>query len=75
MKLSSVLSALALASTAAAVPSFARRGDEADEDEVAKLTNSIKAKVFDELDERENALTKRGEKATCTARNVVFRRE
>jgi tyrosinase len=75
MKLSSIVSAFALASTAAALPSLTPRADSADQEEVAKLTESIRADILEELDEREAKLAKRGETATCNARNVVFRRE
>lgn len=73
MKFSSI--ALALASTASALPSLVERADASDQAEVTNLTESIRASILDELDARETKLAKRGEKATCSAKNVVFRRE
>lgn len=75
MKLSSIVSAFALATSASALPSLSPRADAGDQQEVAKLTESIRSDILAELDEREEKLAKRGEKATCTAKNVVFRRE
>ncbi|KAL2208404.1 Di-copper centre-containing protein [Sarocladium strictum] len=75
MKLSSIVSAFALATSASALPSLSPRADAGDQQEVAKLTESIRSDILAELDEREETLAKRGEKATCTAKNVVFRRE
>lgn len=75
MKLSSIVSAYWLAATAAAVPALVPRADAEDQAAVAELTDSIRASILAELDEREEKLAKRGEAATCHARNVVFRRE
>jgi tyrosinase len=73
MKFSCVV--LALTTTASALPSLVERADAADQAEVAGLTKSIRASILGELNAREEKLAKRGEKATCSAKNVVFRRE
>jgi tyrosinase len=77
MKAAAVLTSLLLgASTSWAMPTVEVRNDPAaDAEAVADLTASIRASVLSNLDEREAKLLKRGEKATCTARNIVFRRE
>lgn len=77
MKAAAVLTSLLLgASTSWALPTVEVRNDPAaDAEAVADLTASIRASVLNNLDEREAKLLKRGEKATCTARNIVFRRE
>lgn len=77
MKAAAVLTSLLVgASTTWAVPTVQPRDDlAADAESFADLTASIRADVLSGLDKREAKLLKRGEKATCTARNVVFRRE
>ncbi|KAH6664819.1 hypothetical protein F5X68DRAFT_237253 [Plectosphaerella plurivora] len=77
MKAAPILTSLLLgASTSWAMPTVEPRDDlAADAEAVADLTADIKASVLSDLDEREAKLLKRGEKATCTARNIVFRRE
>ncbi|KAF6798247.1 tyrosinase central domain containing protein [Colletotrichum sojae] len=76
MKISALVSSAVLASTALALPALQARGDLAtDEAQFADLTESIRADVLKALDDREESLRKRGQTATCTARNVAFRRE
>lgn len=76
MRITSILSASALASTALAAIALPRDVDESSsEQKVHKLVEDIKADVLNSLDKREAELLKRGEQATCNARNIAFRRE
>lgn len=67
--------AVALVSLALAQPHAAPREEDSEKQQVAKLIEEIKADVLQSLDEREEAMRKRGEQASCNARNIVFRRE
>ncbi|KAH0429210.1 tyrosinase central domain containing protein [Colletotrichum camelliae] len=76
MRISAIVSSAILASSAWGLPTVQPRDDlAADEARFSNLTESIKADVLKSLDEREEKLRKRGETATCTSRNLVFRRE
>lgn len=74
MRFSSIVSSVALAAAAIAAV-VAPRVDASDEQSANDLIEGIKADVFQRLDVREEQLRKRGEKATCTAKNIAFRRE
>lgn len=75
MRVSSIVSSAALASAAFAAVVFPRDDDASDEQKANDLIESIKSDVFQRLDAREENLRKRGQEATCTAKNIVFRRE
>lgn len=75
MKVSSILSTVALASIALGAVTVNPRADASDEAQVGELISNLKADVLKSLDEREAKLRKRGEEPTCTAKNIVFRRE
>lgn len=70
-----VVSAAALAS--AAITTNVPRDVDMEESaqQAIDMIDDIKANVLKSLDEREAELAKRGETATCNARNVAFRRE
>ncbi|CAH0045811.1 unnamed protein product [Clonostachys solani] len=74
MRVSSLLTA-ALASLVLAQPHVAPREGGSEEQQVAKLIEEIKADVLQSLHQREETMRKRGEQASCNARNIVFRRE
>ncbi|CAI6083523.1 unnamed protein product [Clonostachys chloroleuca] len=67
--------AVALVSLALAQPHAAPREEDSEKQQVAKLIEETNADVLQSLDEREEAMRKRGEQASCNARNIVFRRE
>ncbi|TDZ32018.1 Tyrosinase-like protein orsC [Colletotrichum spinosum] len=76
MRISSIVSSAALASAALALPALRVRDDlAADEARFKNLTESITADVLRSLDAREAQLAKRGKTASCTSKNVAFRRE
>lgn len=76
MRVTSLVASLLLGTRIAAIPTVQPRNDEAaDAQSFSDLTEAIRADVLESLDEREAKLRKRGVEATCTSRNVVFRRE
>jgi tyrosinase len=77
MRVTSLVTTAILASAALAAPSSVvhPRDLEADRAEVEQLTESIRAKFLASLDANEAKLRKRGQTASCTAKNLVFRRE
>lgn len=74
MRVSSILSTVALASVALGAIVNSRQEAE-HEQKAADIINSIKANVLQSLDEREAEFTKRGQEVPCSARNIAFRRE
>ncbi|CAH0028277.1 unnamed protein product [Clonostachys rhizophaga] len=74
MRASSLL-AVALISLALAQPHVKFREEGSEEQQIAKLIEEIKADVLQSLDESVETMRKRGEQASCNARNIVFRRE
>lgn len=75
MKISALVSSVALASVAVAAVVTNIQDDASDEQNANDIMESIRADVLKTLDDREAKLRKRGEEASCHARNVVFRRE
>lgn len=76
MKVPALVASLLLGTSVGALTTVQARNDEsADAQLVADLGKSIRTDVLKSLDEREAKLRKRGQEATCTSRNVVFRRE
>lgn len=77
MKLTSIASTAVLVSAALATARVDIRSDTLHDDEqaAAALIENIKTDVLQSLDERAADLHNRGKHATCTRKNIVFRRE
>jgi tyrosinase len=76
MRVAAIVASLLLGTSVGALTTIQARNDEAADAQLfAALAQSIQADVLKSLDEREAKLRKRGQEATCTSRNVIFRRE